>query len=188
MNKTVTINCHIGTQRTVHYCRSGIAQRHTLLLDHNHHVSVRATMMMEEEEQHHPNVDVVIHDKEEHDDDDAGLLADEEEEDTTTTTTTTLPLSLMSHYPYQCRLELTFPRPIARELQQILQVDPEITTATVKVLSTRTNDDNNDHVVLVVEFYATHAKGLRVSISSCMDYLQVALKCYQEFHVPTTGG
>ena len=147
--------------------------------------------MMEEEEQHHPNVDVVIHDKEEEDDNDAGLLADKEEEDTTTTTTTTTTTSrslLLSHYPYQCRLELAFPRPyptIARELQQILQVDPEITTATVKVLSTRTDNDNN--VVLVVQFYATHAKGLRVSISSCMDYLQVALKCYQEFHVPTIG-
>jgi tRNA threonylcarbamoyladenosine modification (KEOPS) complex Pcc1 subunit len=43
------------------------------------------------------------------------------------------------------------------------------------------NDDDDTDDILVVQFYATQCKGLRVSISSFLEYIQVALKCYQEF-------
>jgi tRNA threonylcarbamoyladenosine modification (KEOPS) complex Pcc1 subunit len=93
---------------------------------------------------------------------------------------------------------------VAKELQSILQVDPELTKQTHKVITTKCsrssnsindNDNNNnnnnnsedqhnsndDDDVMVVQFYATQCKGLRVSVSSFLEYLQVALKCYQEF-------
>lgn len=116
------------------------------------------------------------------------------------------------HYPYQCCMEITLPihqqnistlhsqqrntnhtrRNMAKDLQRILQVDPELTKQTYKVITTRcSNDDNSSDDddgnskyiddVLVVHFYATQCKGLRVSISSFLEYIQVALKCYQEF-------
>ena len=85
---------------------------------------------------------------------------------------------------------------MAKELQSILQVDPELTKQTYKVITTgcssssntrndtsndTSNDRSNHDDVLVVHFYATQCKGLRVSISSFLEYIQVALKCYQEF-------
>jgi Transcription factor Pcc1 len=154
---------------------------------------------------------------------------------TTTTTTAAVPLQqqtnaegqalllLQQQYPYQCCIELTLPSKnhcrrstatnattMAQELQTILQVDPELTQQTYKVITTRCsrtstrtrrqededheedhptiekekNEEGNDEEqpsVLVVHFYAQQCKGLRVSISSFLEYIQVALKCYQEF-------
>ena len=137
---------------------------------------------------------------------------------------------LLKSYPYQCCMEITLPkiprqrrfpspyhqqhctensnpwRNMAKELQNILQVDPELTQQTYKVITTRCSNDgtgnnnsksnstandttiiygsddhDDDDDVLVVHFYATQCKGLRVSISSFLEYIQVALKCYQEF-------
>ena len=155
-----------------------------------------------------------------HDDDGGG--GDEMEEDTTSSITATQQppsqqdehQNLQELYPYQCCMEITLPnipqtrrnnkpletkRDMAKELQSILQVDPELTKQTYKVITTRcssnsnssndtsndtssdTNDRSNHDDVLVVHFYATQCKGLRVSISSFLEYIQVALKCYQEF-------
>ena len=155
-----------------------------------------------------------------HDDDGGG--GDEMEEDTTSSITATQQppsqqdehQNLQELYPYQCCMEITLPnipqkrrnnkpletkRDMAKELQSILQVDPELTKQTYKVITTRcsssssysnsrnsnsndtSNDRSNHDDVLVVHFYATQCKGLRVSISSFLEYIQVALKCYQEF-------
>ena len=160
------------------------------------------------------------HDVDDDHDDDGG--GDEMEEDTTSSITATQQppsqqdehQNLQELYPYQCCMEITLPnipqkrrnnkpletkRDMAKELQSILQVDPELTKQTYKVITTRcssnsnssndtsndtssdTNDRSNHDDVLVVHFYATQCKGLRVSISSFLEYIQVALKCYQEF-------
>jgi Transcription factor Pcc1 len=155
--------------------------------------------------------------KEENEDDDMNEEDEEEadellngETDTPTTIMTAVTHSLtpphskqllLLQYPYQCCMEIALPqihyqRNMAKELQRILQVDPELTKQTYKVITTRCssssstndNDDDNDNNnnnriddVLVIHFYATQCKGLRVSISSFLEYIQVALKCYQEF-------
>lgn len=82
--------------------------------------------------------------------------------------------------PYQCRIELNLPSVRhAQQLQQILQVDREISYKDMHKSFDVVANINSAN--LNITFYATQARLLRVSVSSFYDYLVVALKCYQEF-------
>jgi tRNA threonylcarbamoyladenosine modification (KEOPS) complex Pcc1 subunit len=85
---------------------------------------------------------------------------------------------------FECRLAIALPTPgMALELQAILEVDQEISPLTTKLMEVVSlkEEDGSYHHQLVVTIRAKHLKGLRVAISSFLDYIQVALKCYQEF-------
>jgi tRNA threonylcarbamoyladenosine modification (KEOPS) complex Pcc1 subunit len=99
-----------------------------------------------------------------------------------------LPLLLLLQY--ECCITITVPTSaMALQLQNILQVDPEIgpgthksiTTTTTTTTDAATTTTTTTHHQLVIQIRAQHIKGLRVSISSFLEYLQVACKCYQEF-------
>lgn len=82
--------------------------------------------------------------------------------------------------PYQCCIELNLPSVRhAQQLQQILQVDREISYKDIHKSFDVVANINSAN--LNITFYATQARLLRVSVSSFYDYLVVALKCYQEF-------
>mmetsp|Transcript_28377 Transcript_28377/g.66392 ORF Transcript_28377/g.66392 Transcript_28377/m.66392 type:complete len:341 (+) Transcript_28377:74-1096(+) len=81
-------------------------------------------------------------------------------------------------YPYACEIEVTFPTPRhAEQTQRVMEVDQEIGDRVRKSFSLCGDDKN----VLRISFEATEAKFLRVSVSSCYDFLTVALKVFQEF-------
>ena len=78
-------------------------------------------------------------------------------------------------YPYHCDITIALSTPeMAVNVQRILSVDRELGDRVVKTLSTHEAE-------LHVQFRATEARWLRVSVSSFYEYLLVCLKCYQEF-------
>eukprot|EP00545_Synedropsis_sp_CCMP1620_P002114 CAMPEP_0119004760 /NCGR_PEP_ID=MMETSP1176-20130426/1338_1 /TAXON_ID=265551 /ORGANISM="Synedropsis recta cf, Strain CCMP1620" /LENGTH=98 /DNA_ID=CAMNT_0006956505 /DNA_START=23 /DNA_END=319 /DNA_ORIENTATION=- len=91
-------------------------------------------------------------------------------------------------FPYTCELDVSFPtKESAIRTKEIMCVDEEIGNRVVKTLEiVPANDDDHDgDVLLRVAFKATEAKMLRVAVSTFCDYLNVALKCQQEFdHMP----
>jgi Transcription factor Pcc1 len=86
----------------------------------------------------------------------------------------------------ECRLAVTLPTlEMAQQLRAILEVDAEISPNTSKqfeaIASNGEEDGTEPLHQLVVTIRAPHLKGLRVAVSSFLEYLQVALKCFQEF-------
>jgi len=80
-----------------------------------------------------------------------------------------------STFPYQCDIVIALPSSqMADEIRAIVSVDREIGDRVVKSISANDNK-------LVVQFQATEARLLRVSVSSFYEYLTVCLKGYQEF-------
>lgn len=80
----------------------------------------------------------------------------------------------------ECRLAVSLPNlQMAQELQAILEVDAEISPNTSKHFEVVATNDGLPQLVVTIR--APHLKGLRVAVSSFFEYIQVALKCYQEF-------
>jgi len=78
-------------------------------------------------------------------------------------------------YPYRCNITIALSTPeMAVNVQRIMSVDREVGDRVVKTLATHEAE-------LHVQFRATEARWLRVSVSSFYEYLLVCLKCYQEF-------
>eukprot|EP00546_Thalassionema_frauenfeldii_P016188 CAMPEP_0178902912 /NCGR_PEP_ID=MMETSP0786-20121207/4867_1 /TAXON_ID=186022 /ORGANISM="Thalassionema frauenfeldii, Strain CCMP 1798" /LENGTH=92 /DNA_ID=CAMNT_0020574229 /DNA_START=16 /DNA_END=297 /DNA_ORIENTATION=+ len=81
-------------------------------------------------------------------------------------------------YPYVCNIEVSCPTAeSAKRTCLVLEVDKEIGDRVQKTISRNDEDDR----MLLVTFRATEAKMLRVAVSTFCDYLNVALKCQQEF-------
>jgi len=91
-------------------------------------------------------------------------------------------------YPYKCEIEVTFPSPVqARRAKSVLEVDGELGDKVIKTFSLSKStqassmDSDDCKSVLFINFEATEARMLRVSLSSFYDALNVYLKCLQEF-------
>jgi hypothetical protein len=89
-------------------------------------------------------------------------------------------------FPYACEVEIILPSTTtAVDLMRIMSVDKEVGDRVLKTFHVVPSSTPSDAApatgTLVVRFQATEAKMLRVSVSSFAEYLQVALKCYQEF-------
>mmetsp|Transcript_31075 Transcript_31075/g.46328 ORF Transcript_31075/g.46328 Transcript_31075/m.46328 type:complete len:102 (-) Transcript_31075:572-877(-) len=86
---------------------------------------------------------------------------------------------------YKCEIDITFPSSkIASQIRDVINVDDEIgdkVIRTLSVVSSSSNDTTGESNALRVNFQATEARLLRVSISTFYDVLNVSLKCFQEF-------
>eukprot|EP00545_Synedropsis_sp_CCMP1620_P002058 CAMPEP_0119022800 /NCGR_PEP_ID=MMETSP1176-20130426/28763_1 /TAXON_ID=265551 /ORGANISM="Synedropsis recta cf, Strain CCMP1620" /LENGTH=103 /DNA_ID=CAMNT_0006977739 /DNA_START=4 /DNA_END=315 /DNA_ORIENTATION=+ len=91
-------------------------------------------------------------------------------------------------FPYTCELDVTFPtKESAKRTTDVMCVDEEVGNRVVKTLEILPSSASTDEqgasnmIIMRVSFKATEAKMLRVAVSGFCDYLNVALKCQQEF-------
>eukprot|EP00579_Thalassiosira_antarctica_P002399 CAMPEP_0201871536 /NCGR_PEP_ID=MMETSP0902-20130614/4437_1 /ASSEMBLY_ACC=CAM_ASM_000551 /TAXON_ID=420261 /ORGANISM="Thalassiosira antarctica, Strain CCMP982" /LENGTH=114 /DNA_ID=CAMNT_0048397549 /DNA_START=30 /DNA_END=374 /DNA_ORIENTATION=- len=107
-------------------------------------------------------------------------------------------------HPYKCTVHLALPsNQYAQHLRDVISVDQEISNKVVKtfkvvrdapadhdIIEDRVGgveqedgdgNDGDDMRILRIQFVATDAKMLRVSMSTTYDMINVALKCFQEF-------
>eukprot|EP00543_Licmophora_paradoxa_P002810 CAMPEP_0202447408 /NCGR_PEP_ID=MMETSP1360-20130828/6176_1 /ASSEMBLY_ACC=CAM_ASM_000848 /TAXON_ID=515479 /ORGANISM="Licmophora paradoxa, Strain CCMP2313" /LENGTH=84 /DNA_ID=CAMNT_0049064493 /DNA_START=87 /DNA_END=341 /DNA_ORIENTATION=+ len=78
-------------------------------------------------------------------------------------------------FPYKCDLEIGCPtEEYSEKIKRVMEVDQELGDRVIRTYQL-------DGRIMKVSFQATEAKMLRVSVSTFYDYLNVALKCIQEF-------
>lgn len=89
---------------------------------------------------------------------------------------------------YKCTIHLALPSAqCAQHLRDVISVDKEISDKVVKTISVVKSDEvvedeePSEARVLRIQFEATDAKMLRVSVSTTYDMMNVALKCFAEF-------
>mmetsp|Transcript_40007 Transcript_40007/g.45520 ORF Transcript_40007/g.45520 Transcript_40007/m.45520 type:complete len:90 (-) Transcript_40007:197-466(-) len=81
-------------------------------------------------------------------------------------------------YPYRCVLEFSLPNvEIANRSKLVLEVDEEVGNRVRKNITLALEDPT----IIRVTFEATETKMLRVAVSTFCDYMNVTLKCQQEF-------
>jgi len=99
-------------------------------------------------------------------------------------------------YPYKCSVEIPLPTPAhANDIKRLMEVDKEVGDRVKKVFDVKDTMLQvyvpclvpclllEMHILhlLYRKFEATHAKWLRVSVSSFYEFLTVSLRCYQQF-------